>query len=302
MTKYVFSAITIILLSVFLTLNAEQSITASAKADKARITIGDRVNYLVTLASPRDFKFSEPQKQERLGPWDIKGLKTYQEEKDALNTYLNYTLTTYTTGQVLIPEILFRFSAPDNSELTVKTSSLTITVESVLGLVKGEAGLRDLKPPLALKIPLAAILFWLAIITATLYGAWLWYQNYRKKLHPELFAPQVPVVPPLETATLELERLKNSGLLKEGRVKEFYIALSDIIRKYLGAIYSFEAMDKTTAEIYQSLKHKIANKKALIAVKEFFEECDLVKFAKYRPDEKTAWQDFNKADTIVHSS
>ena len=109
----------------------------------------------------------------------------------------------------------------------------------------------------------------------------------------------MPSVPPYQTALEELAKLKNSGLLDEGKIKEFYITLTEIIRKYLGAVYSIDTLDKTTGEIYQELRQAVADKKALVFIKDFFEACDLVKFAKYRPEPKEAWEDFEKAKKII---
>ena len=103
----------------------------------------------------------------------------------------------------------------------------------------------------------------------------------------------------MQAAITALETLKKSGLAEEGKMKEFYIALSDIIRTYLGAVYSVDTLDKTTGEIYRELRAEVADKKALVFIKEFFEDCDLVKFAKYRPEPKTAWADFERAERIV---
>lgn len=278
---------------------SSDNVSASAKLDTNRITIGDQINYTVTLAEPPDYKLAAPAKPAQIGQWDVKDLKISQEKKDKLFSYINYTLTTFTTGQVTIPELTFQLADNNNSQFNVTIQSVTVTVDSVLGLAKGTPGLRDIKPPLYLTIPVGIYLFWLLIIAAVLTGAWLWYQNYRKRF-PQLPAgPIVPPVPPFQAAKEELEKLRNSNLIKEGMIKEFYITLTDIIRKYLGAVYSIDTMDKTTAEIYQQLRASEQDKKSLVLIRDFFDECDFVKFAKYRPEEKIIWEDFEKAEKIV---
>jgi len=278
---------------------ADDNISGGAKIDKNRVTIGDPVSYSVTLASPLDYKLTPPEKTPQIGQWDVKDLKIFQEKKDKLYSYLNYTLAAYTTGEVTVPGLTFQFTDSKNEQFGVTIQSATITVESVLGLVKGAPALRDIKPPLYLKVPLGLYLFWLIIAAAILTGAWLWYQKYRKSLPQLPMGPVEPPVPPFQVAKEELAKLKSSSLVKEGMIKEFYIALTDIMRKYLGAVYSIDTMDKTTAEIYQQLRAQEQDKKALVAIRDFFEECDFVKFAKYRPEEKVIWEDFEKAEKIV---
>jgi len=280
---------------------AQENLSAGVKADKPRITIGDALNYTVTLGCPPDYRLLPPEKPAEIGLWEVKDLKIAQEKKDKLYSYLNYTLTTFTTGEVTIPEMEFQFIDVNGSTATVKTLSSAITVESVLGLVKGPAGIRDIKPPLSLKIPAGIYIFWFLVVAALCLGAWFWYQNYRKGLPQLPQGPVEPAVPPYQTAMEELEKLKNSGLVEEVKMKEFYIALSEIIRKYLAAVYSIDTMDKTTGEIYQELRKHEQDKKALINIREFFEECDLVKFAKFKPDAKTAWEDFERAEKTIDS-
>ncbi len=63
-----------------------------------------------------------------------------------------------------------------------------------------------------------------------------------------------------------------------------------------------DTRDKTTGEIFHELKKKERDKKKLNYIREFLEEGDFVKFAKYRPDEKVCWQDFNTAINIVKNN
>ena len=291
--------ICILLLSTVSVFSVDQNITASAKADKTQITIGDPLNLTVTLACPTGYKPAIPEKQEEIGPWEVKDIKISQETKDRLITNLSYTLAVFTTGQIPVPEMTFSFYDAANSTVTATTQTIPITVESVLGLVKGAPALRDIKPPLSLRIPAGVYLIIFIIIAGIATGAWFWYQNYRKTL-PQLPAgPVVPAIPPYQAAMDELEKLKNSSLVSEGKIKEFYIALTDIIRKYLGAVYSIDTLDKTTGEIYQLLRAAEPDKKALVFIKDFFQVCDLVKFAKYMPEEKAAWEGFAKAERII---
>jgi hypothetical protein len=127
------------------------------------------------------------------------------------------------------------------------------------------------------------------------------YKRYRKNNVSNIKEPEKPKIPPDQTALAELLKLKESNLLKEGRIKEFYIALTDIIRDFISAKYSIATRDRTTAEIYHDLRTKMPDKKALSSIKDFFEICDLVKFAKYRPDETACLEDLESGKTIVET-
>ena len=298
MTKILFSMLIAFLFNAG-SFAAAGDVTVTAKPDKTQATVGDPVTYTVTLGYPLNYKLTPPEKQDELGPWQVQDVKVLEEKKDKQFTYINYTLAVFTTGQADIPPMTFSFTDDKNSVFTVKTESASVAIESVMGLVKGAQGLRDIKPPLSLRIPAGLYIFWLLVIAAITFGAWAWYRNYRKKLPRLPLEPAAPAVPPYQTAVEELEKLEKSGLVAEGRIKEFYIALTDIIRKFLGAVYSVDTLDKTTGEIYQELRAALPDKKALVFIRDFFDECDLVKFAKYRPDAKTAQEDLGKARKIV---
>lgn len=109
-------------------------------------------------------------------------------------------------------------------------------------------------------------------------GAW-----QRRGRGLELPVPAGPPKPPHELALEALSRLENSDLLRQGRVKLFYIELSDILRHYLGGRFEMDTLDRTTWEIGLLLNERGTPLPVYNTVREILEESDLVKFAKYQP-------------------
>lgn len=278
---------------------ADAGISLQAGADKNRITIGDPVAYTLTFTYPPGLKLTQPERVTQLGSWDVKDLAVTQDKEAPFASHVKYTITTFSTGTVTIPEISFTFMNNKGGSQQIKSQPLAITVDSVLSTEKDTGDIRDIKPPLQVRRPWGLYLLWLLGIAALIALAAWWYRNYKKRhgLLPE--TPAAPPVPPYQLAMERLEALKNSGLIAEGRIKEYYISLTDIVRDYAGAIYDIETRDRTTGEIYAELKKKEPDKKTLVFIKDFFDECDLVKFAKYRPDEKICLQDWETAKKIV---
>jgi hypothetical protein len=97
-------------------------------------------------------------------------------------------------------------------------------------------------------------------------------------------APSVPPVPPYDRAIGELERLLASSLLAEGRIKEFHVILSEIVKRFLGDRYGFDALDRTTEEVLGDPSFRTAGREVTDPTRAFLHSCDLVKFAKHRPD------------------
>jgi len=89
------------------------------------------------------------------------------------------------------------------------------------------------------------------------------------------------------------------NLAEKGLIKEYYIRLSDIIRTYIENIYSIFAMDRTTWELFQEMKSKRIERLRLEKINDFLEDCDMVKFAKYTPDQKEIEEIYKKAEEII---
>ena len=80
-----------------------------------------------------------------------------------------------------------------------------------------------------------------------------------------------------------IERLQGEDLFSQGEAKQYYFRLSEIVRDYMGRRFKFDALEMTTEQIRAALKDKQLDVEAAVAVREFLEETDLVKFADFAP-------------------
>ena len=119
----------------------------------------------------------------------------------------------------------------------------------------------------------------------------------RKKLS-EIFSPKPK--PAHEVAYMELEKLRNSNLLMQGKIKEFYYELSYILRKYIGNRYNIYAANQTTEEFFSILLESNPFDKSSEEILHTFSDfADTVKYSLYRPDGKVAEQSYNTAKSFV---
>lgn len=95
-----------------------------------------------------------------------------------------------------------------------------------------------------------------------------------------------PAEPPHIVAIRRLERLHNQKLWQNGRLKEYYSALTDILREYLDGRFGVGAMEMTSEEIIGHLRELNLTPKQLEAMSGLLRESDLVKFAKHRPEQE----------------
>ena len=105
---------------------------------------------------------------------------------------------------------------------------------------------------------------------------------------------------PHEWAYAQLQALIDDDLVEQGRVREFYYRLSDIVRGFIELRYALHAPERTTDEFLAEMADSgalPAEDKA--ALGPFLEACDMVKFAKYRPAATEIEQTFNAAREFI---
>jgi hypothetical protein len=131
--------------------------------------------------------------------------------------------------------------------------------------------IRDIRGPKGI-FPLWLVLALVAAALLLALGAYLFWR--RKKRLP----PARPLLP-FEIALQGLEQIRT--LMDPARVREFSIAISDIVRKYIEDAFHLTATHRTTEEflrdLLQSSNTALAAHRNLLA--EFLNQCDMAKFA-----------------------
>jgi hypothetical protein len=130
----------------------------------------------------------------------------------------------------------------------------------------------------------------LALVLAWLVRRWL------RRPRP---VPAPPPVLPWIAALEELEAIRRSTLLAEGRTDEFFDRVSDCVRRYLGARYGFDGLESTSDEMRALLRRVRPPVPVLPQIGEFLADCDLVKFARVQPVEQDCLDALRRGETIV---
>jgi hypothetical protein len=108
-----------------------------------------------------------------------------------------------------------------------------------------------------------------ALLGLSAYGIWRWLRRRRR--------PRVLL--PFEIALQRLEEMR--ALMQPSQAREFSIAVSDVVRRYIEERFGVTATHRTTEEFLHDLLESshapLARHRALLA--EFLQQCDLVKFA-----------------------
>jgi len=305
MNEYFEKIVLLLLLFLINPLIAQQGkISISSGVDRDVITIGDLIHYNISVAHDQAIKVEYPGLGVNLGAFEIRDYKIFEPEevdKKIVNK-VEYVITTFDTGNYVIPPITVSYFSSDSIEKELKTDIIKIRVNSVK---PSEAkDIKDIKPPMEIKVDYRRYIYYgLAGLGAVLLACILIFYFKKRKRGEEIIPKRrKPIKPAHIEAIEELEKLINSNLLSDGRVKEFYIIISEIIRRYIENRYFIYALEMTTNQVYDSLYNIDVDKENIELIYEFLSSCDLVKFAKYIPEEDENKKVIEQAFDIINKT
>lgn len=124
-----------------------------------------------------------------------------------------------------------------------------------------------------------ALWFAAAVGLILLIGASIW---GLKRVHREVVLRRMS---PRERAMRELEQLMRMDLIKQDKIKEFYLELTMIVRRYIERRHDIRAPEQTTEEFLVAVRNDVRfSRDVVLKLQTFLEAADLVKFAAHRPD------------------
>lgn len=242
----------------------------------ARLTVGDRFTVTYTVTCANSAKVAGPL-ADPLGPFVLTGraLKTTAHRGYNDNVYA-LTFAGFKPGENQLPPLRFLVRSGDRTD-TLTSDSITVAIASVLP--PRAEDINEIKPPFAFPnhwlwlIPAAA-----ALLAVAVRLGWVLYRKLRR-IRELAAAPR----PPWDEALAALDALPYREWLADGRVQQYYYALSEILKRYIERRYGFNAAEQTTSEIIASFKRLKIPFPFYDEFIAFIRRADLVKYAKYRP-------------------
>ncbi len=201
------------------------------------------------------------------------GIKTDTFEIDA---------RAFALGQSTFPALSWGLYGPDGSAAgEAKTQPFVLDIGPVFEKTDGD--IRDIYPPFRY-LPWLWIFAGLAAAAAGIYL----YRRYRHGPAAAAYALWKDARTPYQRARERLEKLSVSPLAAAGKMKEYYIGLTSVLRFYLGEEFAIDAELMTTSDLTRELKKTGAELKTTLRAREFLHKADLVKFAKLKPEDAAA--------------
>jgi hypothetical protein len=247
------------------------------------ITVGDAAQAVVTVTSrtaelagaPRFPLWGQTWGEAEIIEKDAP-LKT--GERDGVTTWQQtLTLRAFRTGSVPLPPVAVEVPVKQGTLRFQTPAGLALAVRSV---IPAEEKNPVPKPPAAMRpLGIGSRFWWTLGILSVLALAGLWLLRRRPKTAAGTTA--IPVLPPFEELTAELDRLAAEP---SPSMVALHTRLSFALRRYLGRRLPFPAVESTTAEIQrQLLSRRMPGLVARQSV-ELLRACDLVKFARQDVD------------------
>ncbi len=279
---------------------AAEGIEVTLTPDREELTVGDPVQLTLEVTHPVGYQVILPKLEQAWGPFEVRGQSqatTTANDDGTETTRQTIQVTLFDLGEFETPELQFGVSdgAGQVSEETVPSISLTV----VPTLAEDDSDLRDIKPQAALNVP--PIWPWIVggVLLAALAGTAGWWAYRRRQGKPFGLAPAVDSRPAWQVAFDSLDSIDAMDLLEKGRLKEYYTLVTDTLRTYLENQFGLRVFDRTTSELKPILQRSEQQPEHSRRLLDLFTDSDLVKFAKFVPDLKTASRLTGRARELV---
>ena len=288
--KYIF-----IILILSVAFAKAQDVRVQAVLDSSKIRIGEQVKidvYLNYNANQTNFKVQWPSigdtLTDKIEVISVSAIDTTIPDKGNPSNILQHQqliISAYDSGYFAIPGFKFMLNNDTNNVLFTQTLLLEVhTVPTDTSATK----LKDIKPIFNevfnwkwyinyVYWGVGILLFILVIILVTIY--------LNNKNKNKIIEPEKPKIPAHITALASLEKIKGTQEWKEGKVKEYYSAISDTIRQYIEERYNVNALESTTDEIMMAFRTQVVDATSKEKLQQLLQLSDLVKFAKMTPIE-----------------
>ena len=265
-------------------------VTAHIQPDS--VMIGDRFDLVVDVEKDLVQVVQFPEFEDKPGsPIELHKeypIDTLERDGRHLKLRKRYTLAAFEEGKWNLghPAVLYADKnivdtlwARDSLYLQVATFQIDSTSQSIY----------DVKPQWNLPFRFGEVSGYakwgalaLVLLLAAAYALKRYLESRGKRLG-DLFRPSPPQ-PPHVVAIKALEALHHQKLWQNNKHKQYYSALTDILRTYVAARWGFGAMEMTSDEIIDAVRPLDLPRKSAMELTALLREADLVKFAKATPE------------------
>ena len=278
-----------------LVLRAEVSTREAALFDPVDVVYDLAESRDVIAAAPDTPRFEPPVPDGFVGE---ELSRTVREADDHRWTRVVQRLRPSRLGTIEIPSVVV-----ERGDARASTDPIGVTVVGRLGtdLPEGVDATTIEEPGPAFDAP-SKWPWWIAVGGGVAAFAalawWLLRSRGRARDHAEQVA-----VPAHVEALRALARLRNAPRATDAEVDAFYVAVSDVLRRYLERRFGLHAPERTTEEFLPEVASSgRLDTEQQRPLSDFLRRCALVKFARHRPSDDEHVRAFEFAESLVHAT
>jgi hypothetical protein len=269
-----------------------QQVQVNARIDSTSILIGNQAHIHLTAAF--DVKNGVPKIQ-----WpdiaDSLAPKVEVISKSKITTIIpdstqptiqqqtqDITISSFDSGYYSIPA--FKFVINGDTTNAQLTEAMMLQVNTIP--VDTTKAFKDIKAPIQAPFSWLELLPYIgyALLALLIIGTIIYFvvRKLKKEKTVIVEKPQV-IIPPYVKALEELQKLVQQKLWQEGKIKDYYTGITEILRVYIQDRYGISTLEMTTDEIILALRRKDINEVMKQKLRDILVLSDLVKFAKENP-------------------
>ena len=274
----------------------------TAELTPAAPALSDRPKLIVTIDHEPEVTVKMLPFGEQIGEFRVLGeeesLPKVKDNRDVV--VRTFTLEPMATGRQEVWPVMVDYvdnrEGSDRQTHTFETKPLFVNVTSEITSEKPVLGeLRPAHGLLALPFSYVIVLWCVAGGLVVLLVVFYLVKRSRDKEKIHL----ARALTPSELAAAELNDLVTSGLANRD-VKEFYVGLTGIVRRFIERTTGVRAPEQTTEEFLREVSQREAfDPNEGRRLKSFLESADLVKFAAYMPEDEAITRSVDRAKVFI---
>ena len=266
---------------------AHAQVSIRTDVDTTLVTVGDRITLTVSVDHPSGASVVWPDSID-LSPFEVLGAQAMppQVGAEGATSAVVFVHAAFELGELEIPSFAVTVLTTDGEQELLETDRFGIEVVTVGADETGD--IREIRGPLSIPVSVIRVAGWLLVLLLLVGIALFAFRRWRSSSPAEVADPGPPPRPAHEIALEALDRLESSPLLSRGEVKEYHIEVSEILRRYVEGRFAVPALEMTTWEIAEGLEQAGVGQEFREGLRGFLDRCDLVKFAKVRPDSRAS--------------
>lgn len=254
---------------------------AQAEISKSTATIGEPLTLKIKVTYPKGVEIIGGIDEPEAAGLELKNPKDWRdrvEKSEVLGR--SFSVVGYQLGRFMIESTEITYRNQEGKTATISSNAVYLSIESI-DQGKEKTDIRDVKG--VVKLPYEILKYAVpAAVALVLLALLLFYLLYFRKRELERLKKANQLSPSAE-ALQNLRELFDSTLIRDGRVKQYYLRFSEILKGFLEKQFGIQALEATTSEIAQILKRTAISDEVKQKLIQVLESADFAKFAKWIP-------------------